>query len=69
MHADEQQRFARRFATRITCARRGHAWRTVEITLGAVWLLRHECSRCGAIGRLHPTPHRHVETPSRAAAG
>lgn len=66
MHANGGKGFARRFADRIDCARRGHAWGTAEVTLGEFSLLRGECTRCGAIGRVRQAEHRDVETTSRA---
>jgi len=49
-------RFARRLADRIGCVRRGHAWETIEVTLGELSLLRTDCTRCGQVGPLHGAP-------------
>jgi hypothetical protein len=65
MHANGNRGLARRITDRLDCTRSGHEWATAEVTLGEISLVRGECARCGAIGRVHEA-FRHVETTSRA---
>jgi len=67
--ADADRGLARRFADRMYCVRQGHAWKTSELTLGEVSLLRSDCARCGHVGRVHRAAHRDVEPTNRAAVG
>jgi hypothetical protein len=62
MSARSHRGLARRFGDRVVCLWRGHAWETIEVTLGESPLLSTDCARCGHVGPIHGTDHRTVTT-------